>query len=166
MTTFPVRRADRVMSEEDARACLERCLVGHVGTVGADGTPYVTPMSYVYAPRSQRIYLHLSTQRGHLLANLEHSPKVCFQVERAGPIVQTGPNVCDASQVYQSVVCFGTARMITVRSQRERVCRMFGEKYTPELPADSFPSLDTILVVAIAIEQMIGKRRPMPPQKW
>jgi hypothetical protein len=154
------------MDEADSVALLERCLVGHLGTVSADGTPYVTPMNYVYVRGSNRIYIHLSTQRGHLMANLEHSPKVCFQVERAGPVVQTGPNVCDASQVYQSVVCFGTGRMISVRAQKERVCRMFAEKYAPQLPADSFPSLDSIIVVAIAIERMTGKRRPMPPQTW
>ncbi len=166
MTTFPVRRADRAMDEADSVALLERCLVGHVGTVSADGTPYVTPMNYVYVPGSNRMYLHMSAQRGHLLANLEHSPKVCFQVERAGPVVQTGETGCDASQVYQSVVCFGTARFISVRSQKEHVCRMFNEKYAPKLPTDSFPRLDETLVVAIAIERMTGKRRPMPPQTW
>jgi len=43
----PVRRADKLMSDEDARLFLARGHCARVATIGADGAPYVTPLLYV-----------------------------------------------------------------------------------------------------------------------
>ena len=86
MSLGKVRRPDRAMDAEGCKQCLIECTVGHMGTVGPEGMPYVTPMNYAYDPESNRVYLHHSPRTGHLLTNLEHSYKACFQVEQAGEV--------------------------------------------------------------------------------
>ncbi len=165
MITFPVRRKDREMAPAQAEAFLERCAVGRIGTVGADGTPYVTPMNYVYHRASRTVLMHHVKSGGHLLANLKHSPRVCFEADESGQVLADGPTGCDVGQVYDSVVCFGTARLIEAREEKLAACARINAKYAPSLPRDVFPQLDAIVVIAIDVERMTGKAKRPPTQK-
>ena len=82
MAVGKLRRSDRAMSEEDSVALLQRALVGRIGTVDADGTPYVVPLNFVYEHTARRIHLHFARQPGHLASNLKFSSKVCFEVDK------------------------------------------------------------------------------------
>ena len=85
MAVGRLRRSDRTMSEEDTVVLLRRALVGRIGTVDADGTPYVVPLNFVYEHAARRIHLHFARQPGHLTSNLKFSSKVCFEVDEPGP---------------------------------------------------------------------------------
>ena len=157
-----LRRTDRAMDEEECRRCLLEGAVGHVGTVGADGIPYVTPMHYAYDPDSNRIYFHISPEKGHLLANLEHSPKACFEVEQVGELIVSGTEACRASQAYRSVVCFGEMRSVTDRHEKERICWLLIDKYLRKAGlADEVKlgPVDNILGLQMDIQVMTGKER-------
>jgi len=150
------------MDAESCKQCLLECAVGHVGTVGPEGMPYVTPMNYAYDPESDRVYLHHSPQEGHLLTNLEHSSKACFQVEQAGELIVPGPEACNASQVYRSVVCFGEMRVVTDRQEKERICWLLIDKYMRKPGLAYEPSLgpvEDILGLEFHIQIMTGKER-------
>lgn len=160
-----LRLSDRAMSEADTVALLERALVGRIGTVGADGTPYVVPLNFVYEHRRHRIHLHLAKQPGHLASNLRFSPKVCFEVDEPGPLIATGEAACETDQVYESVVCFGQARAVSKERERARVARLFLWKYLDQhMPDRSYkPALVLLSIVdfvTVDIEVMTGKRRP------
>ena len=160
-----LRRTDRAMDEESCQRCLLECPVGHVGTVGADGMPYITPMHYVYDPESNRIYFHISSEKGHLLANLEHSPKACFEVEQVGELIVTGTEACRASQAYRSVVCFGEMRPVTDRREKERICWLLIDKYLRKAGLGDDVTLgpvDNILGLEMEIHTMTGKERRAP----
>ena len=157
-----MRRPDRAMSDESCKQCLAECMVGRVATVGSDGMPYVTPMHYVYDLDSNRIYMHVSSQKGHLLANLEHSTKVCFEVEQVGEFVMQGDEGCHVSQAYRSVVCFGEMRVVTDRSEKERISWLLIDKYVrkPGLAENpTLGSVDGILGLAMDVQIMTGKER-------
>ena len=110
MTLGELRRSDRAMSEQDTVALLKRALVGRIGTVDADGTPYVVPLNFVYEDQGKRIHVHRARQSGHLTSNLQFSSKVSFEVDEPGPLVATGDAGCDTDQLYESVVCFGSSQ--------------------------------------------------------
>ena len=94
MAVGKLRRSDRAMSEEDTVVLLRRALVGRIGTVDADGMPYVVPLNFVYEHATCRIHLHFSKQPGHLASNLKFSSKVCFEVDEPGPLIATGETGC------------------------------------------------------------------------
>jgi len=155
------------MDEEGCRRCLLEGTVGHVGTVGADGMPYVTPMHYAYDPDSNRIYFHISSEKGHLLANLEHSPKACFEVEQVGELTVSGTEACSASQAYRSVVCFGEMRPVTDRREKERICWLLIDKYLRKARPDmadevTLGSVESILGLEMEVQMMTGKERRVP----
>ena len=155
------------MGQEESEALLQRCLVGRMGTVGSDGMPYVTPLNYVYEPRAQRIYFHHSPKRGHLLTNLRHSNKVCFEVDEPGPVVATGDYACNTTQAYRSVICFGRMSAVENTEEKKRVVELLVRKYIDELMPDrmydpELVQLDRIMVLAMDIEVMTGKHRELP----
>jgi len=167
MALSDLRRSDRAMSEQDSVALLQRALVGRIGTIDAEGTPYIVPLNFIYEHEGCRIHLHLARQRGHLASNLEFSPKVCFEVDEPGPLIATGEAGCDTDQVYESVVCFCRARTVSDERERERIARLFLRKYIDEnMPGRSYEPrlvwLGAADFVTIDIGVLTGKRCPPP----
>ena len=152
------------MGQGESEALLQQSLVGRIGTVGSDSMPYVTPLNYVYDPKARRIYFHHSPKAGHLLTNLRHNNKVCFEADKPGPVVASGNYACNTTQVYQSVICFGRTSAIEDAEEKERVLRLLMRKYVDEPTPDRMYNpqlllLDETLVLAMDIEIMTGKHR-------
>ena len=165
MTLGEIRISDRAMSEEDSAALLQRALVGRIGTVGADGMPYVVPMNFVYEQAGRRIHLHLGRQPGHLAENLKSSPKLCFEVDEPGPLIATGETACETDHVYESVICFGQGRVASDLAERTRIARLFVQKYVDQgMPGRSYKPglvyLEIVDFVTIEVAVMTGKRQP------
>ena len=155
------------MSDEDCVALLQRTLVGRIGTIDAEGTPYVVPLNFVYEDEGRRIHLHLAKQRGHLASNLVFASKVCFEVDEPGSLFATGDAGCNTDQVYESVVCFGRAKVIADEREKERIAKLFVRKYIDEhMPGRSYEPglvwLGTVEFVSIEIGVVTGKRCPPP----
>jgi len=159
----PLRRTDKAMSDQAARDALARGYAGRLGTVGPDGWPYVVPLLYVY--RDGEIWVHNTAARGHLRANVEHEPRVCFEVDEPGEVFAYGRFECDTSVAYLSVVAFGRIRIVEDRAEKAAFCDALMARYGDprwERPAGFYPRLDQITVYAIAIERLTGKETPLP----
>ncbi len=83
-----LRRSDKAMTHEQALETLERGFCGRLATVGEDGSPYCIPLLYVW--REGRVYLHNAQARGHLRTNIDHEPRVCFEVDEPGEVFAYG----------------------------------------------------------------------------
>lgn len=163
-----VRRKDKLMPEDTARALLQRGYVGRVATVDADGQPYVTPLLYVLM--DGRIYVHNSRARGHFRQNVEDNARVCFEVDEPGEVFAYGRFECDSSIAYDSVVVFGSIAIVDDAATKQRFCEELMRKYAPGSgrPEGFFPRLDQITVYVIDIERMTGKTTPLPAEgdRW
>jgi nitroimidazol reductase NimA-like FMN-containing flavoprotein (pyridoxamine 5'-phosphate oxidase superfamily) len=157
-----VRRADKVMTEERAREVLARGYCGRLGTVGPDGWPYVVPLLYIWVDGEIRLH---NTGAGHLRQNVDHEPRVCFEVDEAGEVFPYGRFECDTSIAYESVVAFGRIRIVDDRAEKARFFTALMAKYGDpgwNRPADFFPRLDIIAVYAISVERLTGKQTALP----
>jgi uncharacterized protein len=157
------------MSDEDARQFLQQGFCGRLGTVGEDGYPYVVPLLYVCM--GGKIYVHNTRAIGHLRMNVDHNPKVCFEVDRAGDVFPYGRFECDTSVSYRSVVVFGQIRVTEDREEKSRFCNELMRKYADpawDRPREFYPRLDLITVYVIEIERMTGKETPLPEvsEQW
>jgi nitroimidazol reductase NimA-like FMN-containing flavoprotein (pyridoxamine 5'-phosphate oxidase superfamily) len=158
-----VRRADKLMSDERARETISRGYSGRLATVGPDGWPYIVPLLYVWI--NGEIWVHNTRARGHLRTNVDHEPRVCFELDDPGQVFPYGRFECDTSVSYRSVVAFGRVRVVEARQQKEAFFDALMEKYgNPgwDRPKNFFPRLDQVTVYAIAIERMTGKETPLP----
>jgi nitroimidazol reductase NimA-like FMN-containing flavoprotein (pyridoxamine 5'-phosphate oxidase superfamily) len=159
----PVRRADKLMANESALAMLAKGFCGRLATVGADGQPYCVPLLYLWI--EGEVWLHNSRSTGHLRAAIDHEPRVCFEIDEAGPVFPYGRFECDSTVAYRSVILFGRIRVVEDRALKQRFCEALMEKYGSkdwDRPKDFFPRLDHISVYAIAPERITGKETPLP----
>ncbi len=164
-----VRRIDKLMADDEARAVLERGYCGRLATIGADGYPYCVPLLYVC--RDGEIWVHNTAAPGHLRASIEHEARVCFETDEPGEVFPFGRFECDSSLAYASVIAFGRARIVAEETEKQRFCASLMAKYGDpawqRLP-DFFPRLNLITVYAITIERLTGKKTLLPDaaQRW
>ena len=156
---------NRTLSTEENRILLQQCLVGRIGTVSYDGVPYITPVNYAYDSETECLYVHHSSEGGHLLTNLQNNNQACFEVDQPGEIVKTTSETqaCGCDQIYQSVICLG---QITIANDEEKIIglRLLANKYLgkPILnPIGEFKptTLERLVILVISISTMTGKCR-------
>ncbi len=92
-------RAKRQMPDNEARDFLRKQMVAHVGTVDANGWPYVVPLVYVYEG-GDLLYLHTGAHQGQFLTNVQRDPRICVEVAEAGPLHHGRPFACNSALVY------------------------------------------------------------------
>ena len=170
MSSAPqVRRADKLMPDERVRETLERGFCGRLATVGKDGAPYCVPLLYVCM--DGQVFVHNSAARGHLRDNVDHEPRVCFEVDETGQVFPYGRFECDSTVEYRSVILFGRIRLIDDLPTKERFCDGLMEKYGKKewkRPEHFYPRIDQIAVYGIAIERITGKETllPVAAEQW
>lgn len=145
------------------QALLQRGFCGRLATVGADGAPYCTTMLYVWM--DGRIHLHGTRARGHLRANIEHEPRVCFVIDEPGQVFDYGRFECDSTVAYASVMAFGRVVLIEDSALKQRFFAALMAKYRSAdapRPKAFFPRIDQITLYQLAIDRLSGKQIVLP----
>ena len=144
-----------ITDRDEMESLLQETLVGCLATVGPDGSPYITPLNFVY--HQGKIYFHCAFE-GRKMDNIKANPRVCFEVHELIKIVQ-GQRACDFSTRYRSVLAFGRARSLPDGGEKIAVLAALAEKYAsrravePPTPKRA-KGTD---VIEITIEEMTGK---------
>ncbi|HLL28858.1 MAG TPA: pyridoxamine 5'-phosphate oxidase family protein [Xanthobacteraceae bacterium] len=157
-----VRRKDKEMSREEIERFLGAAAFAHFATVSENGEPYVVPNLFVYA--DGLIHLHTSLT-GHFLANVKAWPRISFEASEMGTVFPYGEFECDTSVSYTSVVGFGNARIDGDPAAKARFFDRLMAKYADpkwQRAKSFYPRLELVTVYAIEIEQLTGKRGPLP----
>jgi uncharacterized protein len=162
MQTEP-RRRDRMMkTSQEMRLLLERMPVGRLAVTTEDG-PYIVAVNFVFF--AGNIYFH-SAQSGRKMAALRADSRVCFHVDEVGPQVLSGKG-CGISQIYKSVVCFGTAEFVESPLEKRDILERMVRKYVPAdcaLSPMTEQHIKMTAVVRIVIKTMTGKEHVLSPQ--
>jgi uncharacterized protein len=164
-----MRRTDRTMDDARAREMLAGGFCGRLGTVGADGWPYVVPLLYVWM--DDRVFVHRTSAGGHLADNLAANPRVCFEVDAPDAVFAYGRFECDTGLAYASVIAFGTMHLVDDPAEKTRFCVELMGKYADagwDRPKDFFPRLGEIAVYAMTVARLTGKELALPEvsQRW
>ena len=139
---------------------LNKVQISHIATRGGN-QPYISPTLFWYSPEQHEIYFH-SNITGHVRANAEQYPEVCFEASRAGKL-QPSNLALEFSMQYESVIAFGKIRVVEDEADKKRFLYGLIEKYFPGMvPGEHYrPITDKELkrtsVYAIAIEKWSGK---------
>ena len=100
-----MRRKDREVSLEEAKDILEKAEYGVLSTVCDDGTPYGTPVSYVYDREKDCIYIHGTNKGGLYSNNMAVRPEVCLSAVSYTKLVPE-----KVTTLYYSAIAFGRVR--------------------------------------------------------
>jgi uncharacterized protein len=175
-----MRRPHLAKDDEWIREFLGRVQTGHIATQW-DGQPFITPTNFWYDPERHEIYFH-SNITGRIRANIEHESRVCFEAFEAGKMLPSNLAL-EFSTQFESVVVFGTARILEVLEEQRRALYGLISRYFPHMsPGEHYrPITDQELkrtsVYAITIEGWTGKRNwkelavqdpdwPALPEEW
>jgi nitroimidazol reductase NimA-like FMN-containing flavoprotein (pyridoxamine 5'-phosphate oxidase superfamily) len=157
------------MSDDRAREVIAGAYAGRLASIGRDGWPYVVPLLYVWL--DGEIWVHNTRARGHLRSNVDHDPRVCFEVDVPGEVFPYGRFECDSALAYRSVIAFGRIRVIEERARKHAFFDAFMAKYGNakwQRPVSFYPRLDEVTVYGITVERMTGKELALPPiaEQW
>ena len=146
------------LEETEINSLLAAESVGRLATVNADGTPYITPVHYVYF--NQKIYIH-GLIRGQKMDNIAANPNVCFEIDQLEKLVfPEDESPCDVNTQYQSVIITGTAKMIDDADEKLKsdILNLIVEKYTPSLSGAPFGNaIKATGVIEITVKDITGK---------
>ena len=150
-----MRRQDRLLSQEEAVAILDRGSHGILSLHDTSGYPYGVPVSYVY--HDGRIYLHCARGAGQKAKDLAADPRVCFTVVGQ---VEVMPEKFGAK--YESVIAFGRARELEGEDKQAALEQIIG-KYSAayrdaglQYIANAFEKTG---VYEITVERLTGKAK-------
>lgn len=152
-------RRNRQLPDAEAREFLRSQRVAHVGTVDADGWPYVIPLVFIYEG-GDILYLHTGALNGQFQSNMERDGRLCLEVCDMGPLHKGKTFACDSALVYTSAVVFGRARILPDREKKAWFFDRLLEKYgDPQWSFETgYPALDRIVLYEMQIEILTGKR--------
>jgi hypothetical protein len=154
-----LRRDERGVHDDGwIKALLLRGAYGTLATAAGE-QPFLNAHNYVYDEAGHCIYFHRAPT-GRTSANLEHNPRVCYQVVEMGRMyVNSEP--LNFSVEYRSVIVFGTAHRVG-EEEASRALRLLLVKYAPHLefgvdyPA-SAAQCPSAAVYRVDIESWSGK---------
>ena len=151
----------RLMQPAETTEFLRRQKVANVGTVDANGWPYVVPLVYIYEG-GDLLYLHTGDHQGHFLTNVQSNPRICVEVSEIGDLHRGKPYACNSALVYTSVVVFGPVRILHGPESREKKQWFLDQllvKYgQPDWTFEpGYPLIDRIILYEQKIEVLTGK---------
>lgn len=169
MSQAETRRADLALDRAAAEQALASMRVVHLGSVDADGEPYVMPCLFVWTGTA--VQLHTTRAVGHFRRNLTHRPRICFEACEPGTVYPYGEFTCDLTISYVSVIGTGPVRIDDDPADKAAFFERFLAKYADprwNQPKGFYPRLDHVVVFTITPDRLTGKRIALPPvdEQW
>ena len=155
-----VRRLDRNIERiEDILSVLDHSKICHLAMVGKENQPYVVPLNfgYEYKRNQLSLYMHCAKE-GQKLDILRANPSVCFEADNAGSLI-SGPQACNYSQKYESVIAFGQAAIVNGFEGKQRGLLCIMQHQTGEKDWDFDPQSNSrVEVIRVQVSSITGKR--------
>ncbi len=147
----------RVFSEsrEEMESILRDETIGFLG-LAVDGRPYVVPLNYGYV--EGRVLFHCALT-GKKLDYLKANPQVCFTVGRQSGEVRQHAEGDPCHVDNDSVICYGTARIVEDPEERKGTLNTFNRCFRPEDAQEiSLEAAMECCTVEIQITEMTGRQ--------
>ena len=145
------------LTQQQISQLLQRSLTGSLATLNSDGTPYITPIHFIYC--GDAIFIH-GLPKGKKLDNIARDSRVGLSVyEMDTLLLDPNEKPCDTNTKYESVMISGTASLVNDIEEKRNVLKKLVEKYTPHLVNNHIPNnmVNGTAVVKIHIKEITGK---------
>ena len=145
------------LTEQQINHLLQRAQSGSLATLNPDGTPYSTPIHFVYC--SDAIFVH-GLPKGKKLDNIAHDSRVGFSVcEMDELLLDPNGKPCNTNTKYESVIISGIAKIVDNIEEKSKVLKEIVKKYTPHLINNEMPNnmIQGTAVIRIDLSSTTGK---------
>ena len=153
-----MRRKEReITGTAEIESVISRCDVCRIA-FSDDNVPYIVTMNFGYSGGAEKtLYFH-SAGDGKKIDLIGRNNYVCFQMDTDHNLV-TGPEACDFTMKYSSVVGWGKIYIITDEKEKEEGMNSIMHHYTNRKEFIYFKEVfKRTVVLKLVIEAMTGKR--------
>jgi nitroimidazol reductase NimA-like FMN-containing flavoprotein (pyridoxamine 5'-phosphate oxidase superfamily) len=162
-----LRRSEREITDfGEIVALLGRCPILRVAMF-SDGWPYIVPVNFGFETAQSgakkyagglSLFFH-SAPEGKKIDALRSNPRVCFETDANAKVMQADVP-CKWTESYESVIGFGTARLLDTTDDKRRALNaiMRHAGLDEENPHYNEASLSRMVAVRIDVESVTGKR--------
>lgn len=116
------------LAREECMALLDRADTAVLSLIGEDGGPYAVPVNFVRI--GDRLYYH-GRRRGTRVACIERDPRCCLVAYGEVQYEDYGPDACDTTTVFESVIVRGRVSTVDDPAVKMRVLRELTDKIVP-----------------------------------
>lgn len=116
------------LTREECLALLDRADTAVLSLIGEDGGPYAVPVNFVRI--DDRIYYH-GRRTGTRVACMERDHRCCLVAYDRVQYEDYGPDACDTTTVFESVVIRGKVSAVDDPAVKMRVLRELTDKIVP-----------------------------------
>ena len=145
------------LDPQRTEALLRQSPVASLATLNRDGTPYVTPVHFVWDGRAA--YFH-GLPAGQKLENLRANPTVSLMAYRMDRLLlDEAGRPCETNTQYESVILAGQASVVEDPGEKAAALALIVQKYTPQLAGRPLPEgmVAGTAVVKIQPQSLTGK---------
>jgi nitroimidazol reductase NimA-like FMN-containing flavoprotein (pyridoxamine 5'-phosphate oxidase superfamily) len=142
-------------SKEQIEKILNKETIGFLGLCN-NGAPYVVPMTYGYS--SGKILLHCAL-KGTKVDYIRANPSVCFAVGWQSGAMIRHPQGAQCKTNHDSVICYGTARVIDNVDERCKILNTFNRCLQPDTKEIRPDEVLNCLAIEIRIHKMTGRQQ-------
>lgn len=149
-----MRRADKeIIDRDEMEAVINASDICRVAI--CDGSyPYIVPMHFGY--ENGTLYFH-SAKKGRKIDLLQRNPVVCIEFDTDVHIVP-GECPCQWTASYRSVIATGVVSFIMPAEEKANALSIISRKYTGSDHDFTTMLLDNVVVFAVTVETMTGKK--------
>jgi hypothetical protein len=151
-----MRRKDKLVTDPKLLyEVINKAEVCRLGLV--DGSmPYIVPLNFGFD--GTYLYFHSATE-GRKIDILNNNNRVCVEFEQDVSLIKSG-KPCDWSVSYFSVICNGTAELITDLDEKAYGLNQIIKHYQPDAEPYTFTEkeLSRVAVYKVTFEDIIGKK--------
>lgn len=156
MKTYPMRMAERKLSESEAHKILDAGEYCVISTVDEDGTPYCVPLSYVR--EGSTLYFHTTAGTGHKMDDFAHDERVCVAV--ATEVEPCFEETFFTSR-FASVIARGRISLVqdrvTVRKVLVALCMKYLPEFKHEIGGGIEREIDDTAVWMVELDEIAAK---------
>ena len=145
---------DFIESRSEMEQILGEEVLGYLGLAMGGGV-YVVPLNYVYADGN--ILFHCALE-GQKLDYIRANPQVCFTVGRQHGIVRRHAEGSPCHVDNDSVICYGTARIVEDVQERKLLLDIFNQMLQPGAEGISLETAGKCAAVEIRVSEMTGRQ--------
>ncbi len=149
-----VRRKNRQIGTDEIQRILSNATYGVLSVVGDDGYPYGVPVNYAYS--DGKIYFHSTSSSSHKIDSIKKNSKVCFTVVTKHELVEQ-----DYSTNYESVIVFGTARIVEESPEKEELMGKMMDVLAPSVKSIALQNCGATgyVMVEVTPQHVTGKAK-------
>ena len=142
-----------IRSREEMESILRQEMLGFLGLC-VGNLPYVVPLTYIYI--NGNILFHCAWE-GKKMDYIRANPRVCFTVGRQQEPVVCHPQGTQCAENHDSVICYGTARILEDETERWEALNAFYRAIVPSAEPITRKDAASCCAVEIAIDEMTGR---------